>query len=538
MNLTSMERQKTDFLVIGTGIAGLYTALHLSSMGQVTVLTKEKLEDSNTQYAQGGIAAVLDSQDSLELHIQDTLEAGAGLCDRKAVEVLVKEGPERVKELIELGTNFDHIEGELDLSREGAHSRRRILHARGDATGEEIRESLTEVVLERENIEIIEESFMMELILEKSEQLRAAGALVWCNELKKYKIFESPVIVMASGGCGQIYAHTSNPEVTTGDGVAAAYRAGADIEDMEFVQFHPTLFYNPGQPPFLISETVRGEGGILLNSDGHRFMPEYHELAELAPRDIVSRAILREIQKGSEPCVYLDVTDLESEYIKERFPSIYGTLSQEGLDMTEEQIPVAPAAHYMMGGIKADINGCTSIENFYVCGEAACTGVHGANRLASNSLLEGLVFGYRIYDYIKESGNYSHSGSFTSETILPRIGEYGDTFLNTKQRRRKYRKLMMEKAGIIRDEKKLKEMLSFIKQNLDDLSNIKAVNQQFWEFKNMLTVGKLIVLAALKRIESRGGHYRSDYPESKPSWRKKHILFNIENPEGIFNVLE
>ena len=538
MNLTSMERLKTDFLVIGTGIAGLYTALHLSSMGQVTVLTKEKLEDSNTQYAQGGIAAVLDSQDSLELHIQDTLEAGAGLCDRKAVEVLVKEGPERVKELIELGTNFDHIEGELDLSREGAHSRRRILHARGDATGEEIRESLTEVVLERENIEIIEESFMMELILEKSEQLRAAGALVWCNELKKYKIFESPVIVMASGGCGQIYAHTSNPEVTTGDGVAAAYRAGADIEDMEFVQFHPTLFYNPGQPPFLISETVRGEGGILLNSDGHRFMPEYHELAELAPRDIVSRAILREIQKGSEPCVYLDVTDLESEYIKERFPSIYGTLSQEGLDMTEEQIPVAPAAHYMMGGIKADINGCTSIENFYVCGEAACTGVHGANRLASNSLLEGLVFGYRIYDYIKETGNYSHSGSFTSETILPRVGEYGDTFLNTKQRRLKYRKLMMEKAGIIRDEKKLKEMLSFIKQNLDDLSNIKAVNQQFWEFKNMLTVGKLIVLAALKRIESRGGHYRSDYPESKPSWRKKHILFNIENPEGIFNVLE
>ncbi|MFW6257127.1 MAG: L-aspartate oxidase, partial [Bacillota bacterium] len=348
MELKNIEKIKTDFLVIGTGIAGLYTAHHLSSLGAVTVLTKEQLEDSNTQYAQGGIAAVLGREDSLELHIQDTLEAGAGLCNRKAVEILVEEGPERVRELITLGTDFDHIEGELDLTQEGAHSERRILHARGDATGEEIRESLTSVVRNNDKITIKEESFMMDLLMEKNNPSRVSAALVWHNKLRQYKIYEASAIIMASGGCGHVYSSTSNPEVTTGDGVAAAYRAGAEIMDMEFIQFHPTTFYNPGRPPFLISETVRGEGGILKNSDKERFMPEYHELAELAPRDIVARAILKEIHEGSKPYVYLDVTDLKADYIRERFPTIYNRLVEEGIDMTEELIPVIPAAHYMM----------------------------------------------------------------------------------------------------------------------------------------------------------------------------------------------
>ena len=538
MKLADIEREKTDFLIIGTGIAGLYTAHHLSSLGEITILTKEKLEDSNTQYAQGGIAAVLSQEDSLELHIEDTLKAGAGLCDREAVEVLVKEGPERVRELIELGTNFDHIEGELDLTQEGAHSKRRILHARGDATGEEIRESLTAVVKNNQKVEIKEESFMMELLQETAKTGAATGALVWHNPEKKYIIYDAKAVIMASGGCGQVYANTSNPEVTTGDGVAAAYRAGAEIKDMEFIQFHPTTFYNPGQPPFLISETVRGEGGILRNSDGERFMPRYHEQKELAPRDIVSRAIVNEIREGSKFHVYLDVTDLDSEFTKNRFPTIYNKLQADGLDMTRDLIPVVPAAHYMMGGITADINGCTSIENFYVCGEAASTGVHGANRLASNSLLEGLVFGYRIFQYIKKEGLQERNGLQKEKAVIPLIGEYGDSFLNITERRKSLQEQMTRNAGIIRGESGLKDLLDFIRESQEELNQTQAINQELWEYKNMLTVGKLIALSALKRKESRGGHYRTDYPERKKSWSKKHIIFNENNPEGVINVLE
>ena len=538
MDLNNIQREKTDFLIIGTGIAGLYTAHHLSTLGDITILTKEKLEDSNTQYAQGGIAAVLSREDSLELHIEDTLIAGAGLCQRKAVEVLVKEGPERVRELIKLGTNFDHIEGELDLTQEGAHSKRRILHARGDATGEEIRESLTKVVKNNEKVTIKEESFMMDLLQESSKKEVVSGALVWNNNKKNYKIYEARAVIMASGGCGQVYASTSNPEVTTGDGVAAAYRAGAEIRDMEFIQFHPTTFYNPGQPPFLISETVRGEGGILRNDRGQRFMPRYHEQKELAPRDIVSRAIVNEIEQGSKPFVYLDVMELDSSFVRNRFPTIYNKLLSDGLDMTEELIPVIPAAHYMMGGITADINGCTTIDNFYVCGEAACTGVHGANRLASNSLLEGLVFGYRIFQYIKNEGLQKKDVAEEKTPVVPLVGDYGDSFLNIEKCRQELQEQMMEKAGIIRNKNKLHQLLKLIEERRVELNDISAVNQKLWEYKNMLTVSKLIVLSALQRKESRGGHFRSDFPQQKESWSSKHVVFNKDNPEGIVNVLE
>ncbi len=527
---------KTDFLLIGTGIAGLYTAHHLSSLGSVTILTKEKLEDSNTQYAQGGIAAVLDKGDSLALHIQDTLEAGHGLCYQKAVEILVKEGPARVKELISLGTEFDHIEGELDLTREGAHSKRRILHARGDATGAEIRESLTKVVRKNSNIKIIEESFMVDFLLDGEQQAEVAGVLVWQNFSQKYVIYQAKAVILASGGCGQVFAHTSNPEVTTGDGVAAAYRVGAEIMDMEFIQFHPTTFYNPGDDPFLISESVRGEGALLRNSQGQRFMPRYHHLAELAPRDVVARAIINEIKESNEPFVYLDVTELKTDYLKDRFPKIFNKLKSEGLDMSEELIPVVPAAHYMMGGVKTDIDGRTNITGLYACGEVACNGVHGANRLASNSLLDGLVFGYRIFEFLKQNKK-ARQGAKTIEKaeIIPVKNELNQELIEIKE---DFQREMMNLAGIIRDEQGLETLLKKIKNIFMILASEGQVNQRFWEFKNMFITGNLIVKAALKRTESRGGHFRRDFPETKKYWRKKHIIIDKSNPEGEIDVLE
>lgn len=545
---------QTDYLIIGSGIAGLYTAYKLSNIGTVTVLTKEQLEDSNTQFAQGGIAAVLDKGDSLELHKKDTLMAGAGLCNEEAVDILVREGPERVRELIELGTNFDHIEGELDLTKEGAHSKRRILHARGDATGQEIRESLTHVVNNHENIIIKEEHFMVDFIQNKQKEI--IGVMVWSHKSNQYQIYRTGAVILGSGGCGQIYKNTSNPEVTTGDGVAAAFRVGADIMDMEFMQFHPTTLYNPGSPSFLISESVRGEGGVLRNSKEKRFMPEYHELEELAPRDVVARAIIKEIKNGSLPYVWLDVTHLDSEYIKERFPTIFNTLLENGLDMRKEYIPVIPAAHYMMGGVKTDIDGKTSLPGLYACGEVACTGVHGANRLASNSLLEGLVFGYRIYkllslkkqktgeiDNNKTTIRENKSSSIITEDILPQIKNYdvkrhSESTSKVNEMRIKLQEKMMFCAGIMREGNELKQLKSWLKNEQKKLLKIEKIDEKYWELENMVVVSKLITAAALKRTESRGGHYRDDYPERKRKWINTHILFNEKNPEGTKYVIK
>lgn len=396
--------QKSDFLVIGSGIAGLYTALELSKLGEVEIVTKENIAESNSHYAQGGIAAVCSVFDSFELHIDDTLKAGAGLCRREAVEHMVKEGPERIKDLLEIGCNFDRQAGELDLTKEGAHSRRRILHAGGDATGREISQSLVDQVLSSEKITVRENTFMIDLIKREFEEKEALikGALLVEESADEQLIILADAVIIAAGGCGQLYRNTSNPKVTTGDGIAAAYRAGAEIMDMEFMQFHPTILYNPEGSRFLISESVRGEGGLLLNAEGERFMERYHELAELAPRDIVSRAITAEIKNSSAPCVYLDMRHQDKNYLKERFPTIYQELVEEGFAMESDLIPVIPAAHYLMGGIKTDLNGLSSLKGLYCCGEAACTGAHGANRLASNSLLEALVFAKRICEYLKE----------------------------------------------------------------------------------------------------------------------------------------
>ncbi|MFW6006980.1 MAG: L-aspartate oxidase [Bacillota bacterium] len=539
MDKNKIIEVKTDYLIIGTGIAGLYTALNLCKTGEVTLITKDKIKESNTQYAQGGIAAVLAEEDSLELHINDTLKAGAGLCNKEAVKILVTEGPERVKELIELGTDFDNIEGEYDLTREGAHSKRRILHARGDATGEEIRESLTDVARKKENIKINEKHYMVDFITDdKTSGVKAI--LVYDERKHLYKIYHCKNVILASGGCGQVYKNTSNPDITTGDGVAAAYRAGAEIMDMEFVQFHPTTLYNPGSSPFLISESLRGEGAVLRNSANKRFMLKYHELADLAPRDVVARSIIKEIESGDNPYVWLDITKREDNYLRKRFPSIYNKVKKElGINMGEEYIPVVPAAHYMMGGVKTDINGKTSIKGLYACGEVACTGVHGANRLASNSLLEGLVFGYRIYKYVSK-----RKPQVVKKSINKIEQEISFTRLSQEENKDienitdNLRKIMMKKAGIIREKKRLKEIVSWISEKIGEIKKYKGTNTSYWELKNMLTVAHFITRAALKREESRGGHYRKDFPEPDPEWSKNHIIFDNQDVEGKINVLE
>lgn len=525
--MKELKSVKSDFLVVGTGIAGLYTALHLSRLGDVTILTKGEVKESSTQYAQGGIAAVLDKGDSWELHMEDTLEAGDDFCDKEAVEVLVKEGPDRVLELIEIGTKFDYIEGELDLAQEGAHSRRRVLHARGDATGEEIRESLTDSVKKVDWIDIAEKTFFVDLIKNDG---KVKGGICWNLKDDEFVKYLSNHVILACGGCGRVYKNTTNPEVTTGDGVAIAYRGGADIVDMEFIQFHPTALYNPEGFSFLISETVRGEGGLLRNEAGKRFMPNYHKDAELAPRDVVSRAILNECEKYEKDYVWLDVTHQEKDFLKGRFPKIYNTLKEIDIDMAEDYIPVAPSAHYMIGGVKTDLYGRTNIPGLYACGEVASTGVHGANRLASNSLLEGLVFGHRIYKGIKEEK--THEKEIDDVDIA--FDRYSDdpaedTLSNLKV---ELKEKMMEDAGIVRSENSLEETFYWLNSKMQEIEDLRYLDKDYWELKNMVTVGKLISGSALLREESRGTHYRSDFSYSKDEWKENHTLFNFKKPEG------
>lgn len=553
-----------DFLVIGSGIAGLYSALKLSSLGKVLLITKEKLRESNTEYAQGGIAAVTAVEDSPELHLRDTLAAGDGFCSKKAVKILVEEGPKRVKDLIELGTNFDLKNGELDLTKEGAHSCRRVLHAGGDATGREIRESLSRAVKKNSNIELRELTFMIDLIKNKDGN-RVLGALLRDNNLDKYLLIKVNAVILASGGCGRTYSNTSNPEVATGDGIAAAFRAGAEIRDMEFIQFHPTTFYDPTASSFLITESIRGEGGVLRNTDGERFMLKYHSLAELAPRDIVSRAISSEIKEGEADYVYLDLRHFEADYLKNRFPTVYNYLISRGIDITKSLVPVIPAAHYMMGGIKIDLEGKTNLAGLYASGEVSCSSVHGANRLASNSLLDGLVFSYRIYEGIKnfrekKINNYSCKESLSFEEMLKilkanphleylfnstksdLINSNGEELKNYTDQisekavflKKKLQEKMSESAAIIREGDTMLELIDWLNEREDYVKQVllkDKLSQFNLELVNLFITAKLILNSALIRKESRGAHFRSDYPEHNPALSAEHIDFNIEKME-------
>ncbi|MFQ6039735.1 MAG: L-aspartate oxidase [Candidatus Poribacteria bacterium] len=513
---TKLPKIETDFLVIGSGNAGLRAAIEASQHGDVIIITKDVLRESSTRYAQGGIAVAMSEEDTIAAHVADTLKAGDDLCDEHAVKVMVEEGIPRVKELIRWGANFDQRGGQLGFTREAAHGRRRIIHARGDATGEETEEVLMTHATNIENVRVMEYTYAIDLLTQDNI---CYGVSV-CRKNELGCIFARATI-LAAGGLGQIYKYTSNPEITTGDGFAMAFRAGCEMMDMEFVQFHPTTLSLPGAPRFLISESVRGEGGILKNALGERFMPSYHEMADLAPRDVVSRAILQEMQRTKSDCVYLDVTHLEADFIKKRFPTISETCASYGLDITKELIPVQSAAHFMMGGVKTDIRAATNLKGLYACGEVACTGVHGANRLASNSLLEGLVFGTRAGRYAAEYAKTISKTELENCNIkfdIPRRKEN----IDINAFKSKIQNIMWERAGIVRDGKALADAQLELKRLAYDITEL---NRAELELQNMLQTAQLIVRAALQRTESRGGHYRIDYPERDDVNWNRHLIF-------------
>ncbi|MBO2945964.1 L-aspartate oxidase [Paenibacillus sp. F411] len=505
----------TDCIVIGSGIAGLYTAIELAKDRQVLLITKKTLMESNTRYAQGGIAAVTAEDDSPIYHRQDTLLAGAGLCSSAAVDVLVHEGPEGVKELIRLGTLFDEENGVLALTREGAHSHRRILHANGDATGHEIVRALSDKVQSHPRVEVWDDHFAIDLVTRSGACL---GALVQMPDGSRTFV-RGEATVLCSGGSGQLYRYTTNPEVATSDGVAMAYRAGATVRDMEFIQFHPTALSYPGAPRFLISEAVRGEGAYLRNIKGERFMHRYHELLELAPRDIVARAIVSEMEETRSTFVYLDITHESAEMIKHRFPTIYETCMRYGLDLTSDWIPVSPAAHYMMGGVKTDLHGESSLSRLFACGEVSSTGVHGANRLASNSLSEALVYGRRIAEAIRRL-------SPLEEGLEPEAFSWERRELASQpivERRLKLQKVMVRYAGLRRTRETLLRAMEELKRQLPLLHSVLTRREEY-EFANLLTSSLLVIQGALYREESRGAHYREDFPERDDMKWRKHIV--------------
>jgi L-aspartate oxidase len=522
-----MNFEKTDYLIIGSGVAGLRAAIELAPYGNVLVVTKDKPSESSTEYAQGGIAAAMSDEDTVGIHFEDTLKAGDGLCREEAVKTLVEEGPERIMELISWGAEFDKEGLKLDFTLEAAHSRRRILHSHGDSTGKELERVLLNKVRSLSSVKKYPFAFTVDLI---AEDTACYGAYV--VRAGEVTAILAKATILTTGGAGQLFARTTNPPVATGDGMAIAFRAGAELEDMEFVQFHPTSLYSPAAPQFLLSESIRGEGAVLLNINQKRFMEGYHKMAELAPRDVVSRAIISEMVKTGSNHVYLDLRHMGKDFVKNRFPRIYATCLQYDVDITEDPVPVSPAAHYIMGGVRTDVNGATNIKGLYAAGEVACTGVHGANRLASNSLLEGLVYGAR-------AGRAAVDSQMVLKEVCLKEPD-ASPISDSDEIKRALRKLMWEKAGIIRCAVSLEEakekLLSYwpvTRQNYNTRRDL--------ELKNMITVSGIIVEAALRRKGSVGAHYRSDYKERGEDWQKhirwdrKSFAFEKEPFEGIAN---
>ena len=511
-----------DFVVIGSGIAGLSFALKAAKHGSVAVVTKRKGADSNTAWAQGGIACVTSGEDSFELHVRDTLDAGAGLCDEQVVRTIVTEAPARIQDLVDLGLHFDEREvsghREFDLGREGGHSKRRVLHVR-DVTGKEIEDVLLRELGRQPGVDLLENHIAVDLItaakLGFATEDRCLGAYVLDEKTGEVETIRSDRIVLATGGCGKVYLYTTNPDIATGDGVAMAWRAGATVANMEFVQFHPTCLFHPKAKSFLVSEAVRGEGGILRNNRGEDFMKRYDPRGSLASRDIVARAIDAEIKRSGAHCVFLDITDKPVEFLRERFPNIYETCLRFGIDMTKQPIPVVPAAHYQCGGIKTDVNGATSLAGLYAIGEVGCTGLHGANRLASNSLLEGLVVAHRaVASALTCQPSSSQRGIALPEWQsgdVQNVDELVVIYHNWDEIRR----LMWDYVGIVRTNKRLQRASARLR-NLQ-----REIREFYWNFKvsvdllelrNLATVAALIVDSALSRKESRGLHYTLDYP--------------------------
>lgn len=535
--------ERTDFLVIGSGIAGLSFALKAANLGTVTIVTKKAHKDSNTNYAQGGIASVWDPRDSMEQHVQDTLNAGAGLCRREAVEVMVREGPDRIRELIEWGVRFTRENTTPDqyaLSREGGHSMARILYYQ-DITGHEIERGLIAAVTEHANITVLDNHMAVDLITEHHTQkantvdgLHCFGAYVLDRTTGRVDPYVAGATILCTGGAARAYLHSTNPSIATGDGIAMAYRAGAVLANLEFIQFHPTLFYNPGHESFLVSEAVRGFGGRLLTVSGERFMPNYDEKAELAPRDVVARAIDREMKKSGDPYVLLDITHRDPEEVRDRFPHIYQHCLKYKYDMTQEPIPVVPAAHYVCGGVNTDLWGKTNIDGLFAIGEVACTGVHGGNRLASNSLLEAVVYAHRAFLTLRDSERQPLSPPVED------IPEWEDTDTENPEEwvlishdKQELQELMWDYVGIIRSDIRLRRAMRrvlVVNQEVEEFYRRTKVSMPLLELRNMAAVSYLMIRAALERKESRGLHYNTDYPEPDDSERHDTLIQRHSRP--------
>ena len=539
--------ERHDAVIVGSGVAGVYTALSSPDALDIVVVTKETLDISNSSLAQGGIAVSLGRDDSPELHLQDTLYAGAGLCDEDAVRVLVNEARPVIQDICTLGVDFDRNGQKgspgkdadadtgvqhLALNREAAHSQNRIIHA-GDTTGKEVCDKLTAVMLRRPGVTVRERTIVLDLLVRDGV---CRGVSVYDEVRDEVRLLLADVVVCATGGYGQIYANTTNPDVATGDGACLAYRAGTALMDLEFIQFHPTVLHHAENHTFLISEAVRGEGAILKNLRGERFMPAYHEMAELAPRDVVSRAIFSEMAKGGEDHVWLDITSRSREDLEARFPNIFRTCLGYGIDMSKDPIPVAPAEHYCMGGIQTDVFGRTGIPGFYACGEAACNGIHGANRLASNSLLEGLVFGRRIGEEMRTLVGNSQAKPDDEEFFTdlldkpdprPVLPPDEENALRTQLRR-----LMTDKVGIVRTRTGMEEALAWLSQAEIRLGGFRPVGVPGYELRNLVLLARLTVVSALEREESRGAHFREDYPHTDDAHWIVHLTRKLSEETG------
>jgi L-aspartate oxidase len=533
LNLLDMPHHFTDVLVIGGGLAGLRAALGFNPPCRVLVVTKDEVRESNSAYAQGGIAGVLDPEDHFEDHIADTLAAGKGLCDAEVAAMVVREAPKRINELIAWGTHFDTVNGQVALTREGGHSHARIVHALGDATGLEVMRAVILRARDEPHIRIWQNSFTIDLLTHEG---RCRGALVW-DRRRGPTLIWARAVLLATGGAGQLYRESTNPPIATADGHALAYRAGAELRDMEFMQFHPTVLYIAGSARHLLTEALRGEGAYLRDRNGHRFMPDYHPLAELAPRDDVSRAITAQMAKTQHPNVYLDLSHLDAAYIRGRFPGINKLCRGFDLDITRDPIPVRPGAHYMMGGVTVDHDGRTSLPGLWAAGEVTSSGLHGANRLASNSLLEGLVYGARAAEDIAQALEAAGPHRLEVPPIAASVARNGREPLDLADIRDALRSLMWRSVGINREAGKLAEAAEQVDFWCRYVLGHVFSDPAGWTLQNMLTVARLMIAAANARQESRGVHTRLDFPQTDPAWAhhitliRPDIQAEAESPE-------